>query len=269
MFELYLNAAGTLLEKTTPTLLPNGHLVTLRNYHVRSVSWRLEFVCCDSCRGNLAISDERGQVFLLSVDDNEYRLIRKASSPISCLAFVLSQPHHLLIAYENGELVTIDTASGNVIKLISNSSSSPQRHRSRFVPCIRLLRTHPTLPLAVSATDDVDQATPCISLWDMSRPHEMLRCLRRLPCDRDDSVVDVQFELGGLALCVVLQRAGACLYRSTDCSLAVQCAWPRGSSSSSSSSKHRPKRTPPVWTAYASIPTPDDEVRRGIHTRTH
>ena len=262
MRELYLNAAGTLLETATATpTTPNGHLVTIRNYPVRSLSWKLEFICCDSCCGNLAISDERGQVFLLSMDGNEYRLLRKASSPISCLAFVLSQPHHLLIAYDNGELLTIDTISGNVIKLISNSHSSPQRrHPHIIVPCIRLLRTHPTKPLAVSATDDVDRGTACISLWDMSRSHEM-RCLRRLPCDRDDSVVDVQFELDGLVLCVVLQQAGVCLYRSADCSLAVQCVWPSsGSSSSSSSSKHRPKPKP-VWTAYTSIPTAD-EVRR-------
>ena len=257
MLELYLNAAGTLVDSVTAATTS----ITLRNYPVRGYSWKLEYVCCDS-HGNLAVSDERGQVFLLEVDSNEYRLIRKASSAISCLAFILSQPHQLLVAYENGELLTVDTISGNVIKLLSNSSSSPQRHHHHhhIVPGIRLLRTHPTQPLAVSATDDANQAVPYISLWDMSRSHEM-RCLRRLPCDRNDSVVDVQFELGGLALCVVLQRAGACLYRNTDCSLAVQCAWPRGSSSSSSS-KHRPKRKCPIWTAYASIPTADDDEVR-------
>ena len=100
--------------------------------------------------------------------------------------------------------------------------------------CVRLVRIHPTKLLAVTAADD-----QTISLWDLASVP--MRCLRRLPCG--DNIIDVTFECGGAALCVVLDGAGVCLYRTRDCSLAVQCVWP-GS---------EPK---PIWTGMTSPPSP-------------
>ena len=250
----HLKTAGIVIPR--PIVRPNGLLQTLRNFSMRDKLWRLDTICFDGRRaGEFAICDERGQVFAVSMKRNEYHMIRHASSAISAMAFVTSRPKQLLLAYESGDIVIVDTINGEniakttvagssnhhvgtTVQTTSNNQPTDEEKNNSFVgssstnlttptknsstttscpECVRLVRIHPTKLLAVTAADD-----QVISLWDLASVP--MRCLRRLPCG--DNIIDVTFEFGGTALCVVLDGAGVCLYRTKDCSLAVQCVWP-------------------------------------------
>jgi len=178
---MYLSAGGGALTLTTGRT--DGLLHTLWNPPVRGCLWRIEQCSFHPLRhGDFALCNERGEVFVASVVHSEYRLIRRASSPIACVAYIPASPKHLLLAYENGALLVCDTGSGHVAGKLAGEGAS----------CVRVVRTHPSRPLAVSASDD-----RTIGLWDLQvivvlvrlrplqrQPQTRLTTSSLLPCVR-------------------------------------------------------------------------------------
>ena len=92
---------------------------------------------------------------MLSIQDNLYKTIRLASTPLSSIIFIPSKNTQLITAYENGNVILIDTEFSDTIDL---SLKYPDMCKS----IIRVLRAHPTKPLVIMAFDDRS-----IALWDL------------------------------------------------------------------------------------------------------
>ena len=178
----HLKTAGIVIPR--PIVRPNGLLQTLRNFPMRGQLWRIETICFDRHPGEFAISDERGQVFAVSMKRNEYHMLRHASSAITAMAFVTSRPKQLMIAFESGDIVIVDTITGDNLakttiqqpKTLATTTNQPndEEKNNSFVgssstnitptksaiaaiacpECVRLVRIHPTKLLAVTAADD-------------------------------------------------------------------------------------------------------------------
>lgn len=89
------------------------------------------------------------------MQQNIYKTVRLASTSISAIAFLLSRSTQIVTAYENGDVLMLDTDSDDVIVL---SSQCPSMSNST----IRMMRTHPSESIVAMASDD-----RTISLWDL------------------------------------------------------------------------------------------------------
>ena len=222
----YLKASGTIADsQAAPTSSSSsssggakpGLLHCYVNFPTRGRLWRVEAVCFDGRRaGEFCACDERGQVYAFSLTRNEYSLIRHASTPIAAMAHVTSRAKQLVVAHENGDILVVDTTSGDVLAkttaaagyfhatgdtpapaatadradatAASVAAQQPADEEKGEAPpragagsvavavavtgaggavspahaCARLVRTHPTKPLMVTAADDRS-----LSLWDL------------------------------------------------------------------------------------------------------
>lgn len=165
--------------------------------------------------------DERGQIYAFSIKQNKYSNVHLASSPISSMAFILSQPSQIITAYENGDILLLDTESDNSVNI---GVQCP----SMTVATIRIIRTHPSKPIIALASDN-----KVVSLWDINTK----QCLRNLRCE--ENILDIKFEFAGDILTVVQELSGACSYRTDSCKPAAQYLL--------QSTERCPK-----WTAYES-----------------
>ena len=165
--------------------------------------------------------DERGQIYVMSIKDNKYSTVHLASNPISSMAFVLSQPNHIITAYENGDILLLDTDSNKVINIAAQCPSMT-------AATIRIIRTHPSKHIIAMASDN-----KVVSLWDISTQ----QCLRNLRCE--ERIIDIKFELAGEMLTVVQELSGACSYSTDSCKPVAQYLL--------QSTERCPK-----WTAYES-----------------
>lgn len=91
----------------------------------------------------------------MSIAQNTYKTVKLASTPISGLASMLSRTNQVVAAYENGEVLLLDTDSADSICL---SAQCPAMSKS----VIRIIRAHPTENVIVTASDD-----QTVSLWDL------------------------------------------------------------------------------------------------------
>ena len=165
--------------------------------------------------------DERGQIYVMSIKDNKYSTVHLASNPISSMAFILSQPDQIITAYENGDILLLDTDSNNVINIAAQCPSMT-------AATIRIIRTHPSKPIIAMASDN-----KVVSLWDISTK----QYLRNLRCE--ERIVDIKFEFAGEMLTVVQELSGACSYITDSCKPVAQYLL--------QSTERCPK-----WTAYES-----------------
>lgn len=117
--------------------------------------WQLRSVAVNRKTQKCIIYDERGQVYFLSIQQNIYKTVRLASTTISAIAFLLSRSTLIVTAYENGDVLMLDTDSDDVIVL---SSQCPSMSSST----IRMIRAHPSESIVAMASDD-----RTISLWDL------------------------------------------------------------------------------------------------------
>lgn len=158
---------------------------------------------------------------MLSIQDNLYRTIRLASTPLSCITFIPSKNSQLITAYENGNVILMDTEFEETIDL---SLKYPDMCKS----VIRILRAHPIKPLVMMAHDDQS-----IALWDLN----LSKCIRKLNCN--ENILDVRFEFHGDIISVALESTGVSFYRSTDCLPVAHYILPE-------------YERIPLWTAYSS-----------------
>ena len=143
-----LKTAGRLLEMA---LLKgsrdrHGEICAIQNFEMRGKQWK--FTCSSSSpiSGEFAVADDRGEVYLVSVEANVYRLIRSASAPVAAMSFILCRSNQLLISYESGQIVLVDTESRDVLANIQTERSG--------LPPVRLVRSHPSKPMVVLVSDD-------------------------------------------------------------------------------------------------------------------
>ncbi len=97
-----------------------GHVSTVWNYPIRGHQWRIQRVVFEKSKSDFITIDERGQIYLYSVDDNIYSFVKKAASPISSVSFSPLCSRHLIITYANGALLLFDLDSKTVITSFPN-----------------------------------------------------------------------------------------------------------------------------------------------------
>ena len=219
---LLLRASGSLMEVRSPLtkrIELNGLMRVIRNFPQRNKEWAFSCSCANERTGEMSLADERGQVYVMSPADNVYRSVRLASSPVSCLGFVTSSLNEIVIAYESGVVVVIDSQKKAIVGNLQQVGSSP----------IRMIRSSPTKPAVILVSDE-----RVVSFWNMSK----MRCIKSFECD--EPVVDVRFEAGGAIVALTLAQSGLYLHRAVDFALLQRCPLPAV------------ERNPARWLAYAS-----------------
>lgn len=136
---------------------PSGRLLTIWNYPLRSKLWRITLVAFHPRTGTFAVTDERGQLYRMSMHQHTYQAIRTASMPVLAMCFLACEKTHLVIAHGNGSLLIIDTHKKDVVGNIQLLQPD-----AKAVPIVRLLRSHPTLPQLLIVTEDNR-----VFLWDL------------------------------------------------------------------------------------------------------
>lgn len=205
---LLLRSSGSLMERRSSPArraAVQGLMRTIRNFPLRKREWAFACTCSNPRTGEFALADARGQVYVLSPQGNVYRSVRLASTPVSSLGFVSARLNELIIAYENGSVLVVDTVSKDIIGNLQHSGNA----------AIRMIRAHPSKPIAMLVSD-----AKVVSTWSLAK----MRCVRSF--DIDEPVVDIRFEANGAITAVVLQESGVYLYRSGDFHLLQHCPLP-------------------------------------------
>jgi WD40 repeat protein len=158
--EVFLKSRGCFLDKRT-TALEGGKLVTLWNFPLRGKHWAFVAACAHPKSGDLALADERGQVFHLSASSLRYESVRLASTMVSAMCFVVgptsSSTHEVIVAYANGTVVVVDCLSKEIKSNIHLPHSSGGNGA-----VVRLLRSHPKQDVVLVVTED-----NTVFLWNM------------------------------------------------------------------------------------------------------
>ena len=123
--------------------------------HDLRLLWQLHSASYHKRNGKCIIYDERGQIYIFSVKENIYRTIRLASTPLSAMSFVTSRSSQIIAAYENGEVLLLNSESIDVINMTAQCPSLANS-------TVRLIRAHPSKPVVAMASDDMT-----VSLWDL------------------------------------------------------------------------------------------------------
>lgn len=189
---LMLQNSGRIVEmQSNPhTVRAHGGLIRkLENYSMRGRHWPYTSSCVDAHAGNFAVSDDRGQVYALNVHDNNYKLVRSASSAVCAMCFIPCRSNQLIVSYESGQVLLVDKDSKEIIGNIQSETSG-------FAP-VRLIRSHPTKAMAILASED-----GVVALWDLRK----MACKLSLECD--EPILDVRFELNGSLVMLALQESG-------------------------------------------------------------
>ena len=130
--------------------------LTFVNHPVRNKVWAISNLCFDPKSGGFALADERGQVYCMSVAHNSYQSVRLASTAVSAMCFVSGRKNQLVVAYESGSMVVVDTMTKDIV----GNLQSRQQQRNGAVA--RLIRCHPIYPKLLVAADDRS-----VSMWDI------------------------------------------------------------------------------------------------------
>ncbi len=168
--------------------------------------------------GEYCIADSDGHVYRFNLAQNQYYSIRSSTIAVSSMEYIHSRSDQLALAYNNGLVIIVDTVSGGVISNIQNTNGS----------AIKLMKCHPTKPMLITAS-----AQGVVSIWDLRD----VQCTRSLALT--EGIIDIQFELDGELIAIVLENTGVYIYRSSDCQLICHCSLP--------STERKPN-----WVAYAS-----------------
>eukprot|EP01038_Epipyxis_sp_PR26KG_P005019 gene5019-7007_t len=166
--------------------------------------------------GSFVLSDTRGQVFSISLDNNSYDSLRMASSSITAMCYLYGERNQVILAYSNNIIVVINTITKEIIGNIQLKS----RYPAKIIQC------HPTQNRVIISTYN-----NMVYLWNLSS----WRCYQSLECE--ETVVEVKFEMNGDVIALVLSRTGCYLYSSETFQLITHLALP-------SSERH------PTWTSY-------------------
>ena len=153
--DLVLRSNGELLDKRLPLdrrVLNHGLVTSLKNFLTRGHAWKMVCMCANIKTGECAVADERGQIYSFSIDSNEYHAVRLASTPISAMAFIEPRNNQLIVAYENGTIIIVDTKSKDIVGNIQSADGAP----------VRIIKSHPTKSFVIMADDD-----RILSIWDL------------------------------------------------------------------------------------------------------
>ena len=118
-----LASSGRLMELTTGLKMRKEHgglVCILQNYTMRGKRWKIVCSANSPISGDFAVADDRGEVYSVSVDENNYKLIRSASAPVASMCYIPCKRHQLLISYENGQVVLIDTSTKEILANLQN-----------------------------------------------------------------------------------------------------------------------------------------------------
>lgn len=144
-----LKSSGRLVEMT-PSFKDlkgrGGEICAIENFQMRGKQWKFSCSCNSPISGEFAVADDRGEVYLVNVEENAYKLVRSAHAPVAAMAFIACRRHQLLISYESGQVVLVDTESKEVLANIQTERSG--------LPPVRFVRSHPSKPMVVLASDD-------------------------------------------------------------------------------------------------------------------
>jgi hypothetical protein len=151
-YVLYLKSKGKLTLKINQ-VQEGGKLLTIWNYPLRNKLWPIRFADIHMPSGNFALADNRGQVYHVSWADREYESVKLASKAVSAIAFLQGFKNILIVSYENGTTVAINTKTKEIVANIQ----LPQA-KSR----IKFIRSHPRRPFLIFVTED-----HCVYLWNM------------------------------------------------------------------------------------------------------
>jgi hypothetical protein len=135
-----------------------GRLMTIWNYPLRSKMWRITLVAFHPRTGTFAVADERGQVYRMSMHQHTYQALRTASMPIVAMCFIACEKTHLILAHGNGTLLIVDTHKRDVVGNIQLLQAD-----AKSIPVVRILRSHPSQPQVLIATEDNR-----VFLWDLT-----------------------------------------------------------------------------------------------------
>ena len=120
--------------------------------------------------GEIALSDEKGQIFYLSLPNNKYQTLRLQSRVVSAMSFVHSRIDQLVVAFESGNVILLDLTSKQIIGNICPAN-----------PCaVRIIKCHPGQSKILMASDD-----GTLTMWNLST----YQCLKTL--DLKDGIVDL------------------------------------------------------------------------------
>lgn len=181
-----------------------GLIVTLRNAELRGKVWSFVGGCFHSKTGDYAAYDERGQVFIFSLSNNEYFTARLASFPVTCMEFVHCDPTKLIVSYSHGFTVIINTHTREIELNIKFRDVDP------FVA----IKCHPTKPLATFMTEKGK-----LLVWDL----QLNKCLRILDCP---DVIGFSYARNGTLLALCFRSSPVVFYRISDYEAVMICDLP-------------------------------------------
>ena len=143
--------SGKIYDKNK-TPLDNGQIACLKNYTVKDHLWKFIHVVFNVHTSDFVAADERGQIYSFRFSDNVYMSLRLASFPINCLEYVHSHASQVIVAYQNGLVIIVDTLSKEVVANLRPRGSSP----------VVLVKCCPNKNLAVMLTEKGE-----LYLWDL------------------------------------------------------------------------------------------------------
>lgn len=129
-----------------------GLLITIFNNSVKGQFRRMSSAVFNEVTGQFAIADENGSVFNFSLVENRYSTLQISSIPVSAMTFVHSRRDQIVIAYENGVVILMDTITQKILGNILKPTAATAR----------IMRCHPSKPMLALGSED-----GAISLWDL------------------------------------------------------------------------------------------------------
>jgi hypothetical protein len=200
-----------------------GQIACLKNFVVKNHLWKFVHVVFNIHTSDFIAADERGQVYIFRLSDNSYSSLRLASFPISALEYVHTHASHVMVAYENGLVIIVDTLSKEIVANVRPRGSSPVVH----------IKCCPSKHLAVMLADNGQ-----LILWNI----KSLAAVETMPCQ--EAVVDVSFLLNAKWLAVTFVHSGTIIYDMATLQVVMKCVTPSG------------ERHPRLWTSFCSTVSP-------------
>lgn len=146
-----LKQGGKLWDKNA-TVSKDGLVAALSNHPIKEHLWKINRTCAHHSSGDVASSDERGQVYVYSVAQNTYHGVRMASTPVSAMEFIHCRKSRLIVAYAHGTIAIVDTDDKSVVGHLQLAKPT----------VITRICCHPTKPRAMLVAED-----GTVSIWDL------------------------------------------------------------------------------------------------------
>ena len=153
-YVFYLKNKGNLPNLTPQQQMaqPGGKLLSMWNYPLRNKLWPIHFVDFHISSGQFALADTRGQVYQMNWKDKEYESVKLASKPVSAIAFVQGVKNMLIISYENGNTVMMNSKTKEILCNIALPSKAS----------VLFIRSHPRKPVVIFAMEDNS-----VTIWNL------------------------------------------------------------------------------------------------------